>query len=128
MLPPEDVRRLVDIEADLDEGQLSQVRFGRRRFLRTMGLALFGLTTGMVAVQGEAAAVPVRGGCNRAPTCKDCDTTTGTCSGCRGSNGDGTAGCCWWASSNAGGITTCYQCCDYIQDGKLCVCPKVIAC
>jgi hypothetical protein len=126
MWPPADVRRLVDIEADLDEGQLSQVRFGRRRFLRTLGLALFGLTTGVVAVQGEAAAV--RGGCNRAPTCKGCNTTTGSCPGCTGANQDATAGCCWWAFSKAGGTTTCYQCCDYYQNGKLCVCPKVIAC
>lgn len=35
-------RRQWDIEADVDEEQLSQVLFGRSRFLRSLSLGLMG--------------------------------------------------------------------------------------
>jgi hypothetical protein len=123
-MSPEDVRRLVDIEADLDEGQLSQVRFGRRRFLRSLGLALFGVATGAVVAQREAEAQNVRGGCNRAPTCKGCRDATCTTPGCFRLEEP----CCWRATSNAGGTTRCYLCCDWVENGKLCVCPDEVDC
>jgi hypothetical protein len=121
-MPPEDVRRLVDIEADLDEGLLSQVRFGRRRFLRNLGLALFGVTTGAILATQEAAeARKIRGGCNRAPTCKSCNNGTCSSPGCEPAGSDGNPGCCWTAYWHG----TCYQCCDYYEYGKLCVCPRL---
>ena len=43
---------------DLDEQNLSEVRFGRNRFLRGMGVALFGLVTGMMIEPEEAEAAP----------------------------------------------------------------------
>jgi len=124
-MPEEDVRRLVDIEADLDDGQLSQVPFGRKRFLRTLGLALFGVATGMVASREAARAAPTPTGCANDGThrnfaqCPKCSGTTCTHSKCgptRNYCGSGTN--CW---------TTCYngnryECCDWTYNNKPCIC------
>ncbi len=117
----DDLRRLVDIEADFGEEQLSQVRFGRSRFLRNAGLALFGLAAGVVgAPADEAVAAPP--GCYGYPTC-------GTCRGryCRRCRRrltthcppSGTANQCWRSRYNG----RCIVCCDYINaSGNPCVC------
>jgi hypothetical protein len=128
-MPEEDVRRLVDIEADLDDGQLSQVPFGRRRFLRTLGLALFGVATGMVASQEAARAAPTPTGCANDGThrnyqrCPKC--------GWRGNefvcthNGCGpSTGACW---SDTNCWISCvsrvqYKCCDFVYNNKPCIC------
>lgn len=41
---------------DLEQGPISEVRFGRSRFLRTLGTALFGFAAAMVASPEEAEA------------------------------------------------------------------------
>jgi hypothetical protein len=124
-MPEEDVRRLVDIEADLDDGLLSQVPFGRRRFLRTLGLALFGVATGMVASQQAAGAAPTPSPCYgfpRCPQCKKrgsrivcthpkCGPTAGYCPGGTG---------CWTNCYNG----TLYNCCDYTYNNKPCICSS----
>ena len=122
-MPPEDVRRLVDIEAGLDEGQLSQVRFGRRRFLRTMSLALFGVATGMVSMSQQAEARRAPGGCTGARGCNCC--SNGSC--CETGCSDARTYCggvqCW---------TVCYQgrqvqCCDYTRkNGSICMCHRTV--
>jgi hypothetical protein len=121
-MPPEDVRRLVDIEADLDEGRLSQVWFGRRQFLRTLGLALFGLATGMVAMPPEAQARPTPEHCFGAPGCPNCDSE-GRCRHKKCT----VANTCWgdscWTVCRDGFI---YQCCDSWYRGGICMCRKVI--
>ena len=129
-MPPEDVRRLVDIEADLDEGQLSQVRFGRRRFLRTLGLALFGVATGMVAMSPEAEARRTPTYCFGAPGCNCCRNRSYPESewccerGCTVANScnNGTTQC-WTVCRNGNQ----YKCCDfYRHNGKLCMCQNWI--
>jgi hypothetical protein len=126
-MPEEDVRRLVDIEADLDDGLLSQVPFGRRRFLRTLGLALFGVATGMVASQQAAGAAPTPSPCWGYPRCPQCKRrgsrivcTHPKCGpsdpllGCETSNG------CWTSCYDQ----TLYNCCDYTYNNKPCICSS----
>ena len=72
---PIDKRRAAELEAEIDDEQLSKVRFGRSRFLRDASLALFGLTAGVLATppQDAEAAPP---GCFGAPTCGRCRGAT----------------------------------------------------
>ncbi len=70
---PMDTRQLADLEAGLSDEQLVDVRFGRSRFLRNAGLALFGAAAGVFAGptrQAEAAPPP---GCRGAPECPTCN-------------------------------------------------------
>jgi hypothetical protein len=46
---PIDYRLVADLEEGLDDEHLSDIRFGRSRFLRNAGLALFGLAAGVFA-------------------------------------------------------------------------------
>ena len=46
---PLDRTRVEELEAEIDDEQLSNVRFGRSNFLRNAGLALFGLAAGVFA-------------------------------------------------------------------------------
>jgi hypothetical protein len=122
-MTPEDVQHLVDIGAEIDDRHLSQVRFGRSRFLRTAGLALFGFATGLVAAppeEAEAASVP-RGchgqtGCN---CCNGCTCCENGCSKptrvtCRASGGT-----CWRTVVNG----KIYKCCDWHRaGGGTCIC------
>lgn len=125
-MAPEDVKHLVDIEADLDDRHLSRVRFGRRRFLRTASLALFGIATGLVAVPRDAEAAPTPPGCHGPPGCNCCSGCTCCLSGCtrprntcRSPSGTTNNGTCW---------RTCYRrrlykCCDWRKrNGELCIC------
>jgi hypothetical protein len=124
----EEIRQLVD----LDERQLASVRFGRNRFLRALGVALFGLVIQMVAPQLARAwhgnpPYPcfVYGKCH-------CCNSTQCCSyyGCRyiqwlGCPGGGQ---CW---------STCitnilYRCCDWEEKTSStspwypCICSKTV--
>jgi hypothetical protein len=118
---PADLRQLTDLEEGLDEEHLSEVRFGRSRFLRKAGLVLFGIAAGTVGLPTqEAEAAPP--GCYGYPTC-------GTCRGryCRRCRRrftthcppSGTANQCWRSRYNG----RCIVCCDYINAlGDPCVC------
>ena len=68
---PVDYRQLADLEEGLGEEHLSEVRFGRSRFLRKAGLVLFGIAAGTVSLPAEEAeAAPP--GCYGYPTCGTC--------------------------------------------------------
>jgi hypothetical protein len=106
----EELKRLVDTEAALDDQDLSQVRFGRSRFLRLMGLTLFGLGAsafGLAAAPGEAQA---RNRCGDTDPCKHCDGAKcgKNCrpydAGC--TSADDGAHC--WHTKNG-------KCCDYLE-------------
>jgi hypothetical protein len=125
-MPEEDVRRLVDIEADLDDRQLSQVPFGRRRFLRTLGLALFGVATGTIASQQAAGAAPTPAPCRGFPRCPQCKPV-GNEIRCTHPNCGPTANycretrtACWQTCYNG----TLYTCCDWTYNNKPCICSS----
>lgn len=113
---------------DLDDHHLSKVRFGRNRFLRALGVGLFGLATSMVTsreVQAEHqwAVSP----CRAAVMCHECYGCTCTAASCSPSrNCQGVAGRqCWQGSTYAGG--GCYniwRCCDWWTTyfDRVCIC------
>ncbi len=125
-MAPEDLRHIVDIEADLDDQHISQVRFGRSRFLRTAGLALFGLAAGLVAEPQEAEAHrQTPEGCYGEPACGHCRGCTCTSPGCKRPrntcNGPNLTqhGTCWRTMYDGSMI----KCCDWRKStGKLCIC------
>lgn len=132
----EDLKRSVDIEADLDDQDLSQVRFGRNRFLRFMSLGLFGLFAGggaLVAAEDEAEARRRRGrrvppDCGSSPKCSSCDQEE--CSGpdCvpddAGCTGEGDGEYCWITKTRRSGgrCSDTWRCCDYRENGDPCHC------
>src|ERR671912_552179 len=68
---PIDYRLVADLEEGLGDEHLSESRFGRSRFLRNAGLALFGLAAGVFAAPPqEAEAAPP--GCYGYRTCRTC--------------------------------------------------------
>ena len=68
---PIDYRLVADLEEGLGDEHLSEIRFGRSRFLRNAGLALFGLAAGVFAAPPqEAEAAPA--GCYGYRTCRTC--------------------------------------------------------
>ena len=126
-MAPDNLKHLADVEADLDDSHVSQVRFGRSRFLRTASLALFGFVTGLVAVPPqEAEAAPTPRGCYGQPGCNCCNDCTCCERGCRRPNrvtcrrpGATNNGTCWTTVVN-GNI---YRCCDWRRaGGGLCIC------
>jgi hypothetical protein len=114
---PEDPRRLADLELGLDERHLDEVRFGRSRFLRHAGLALFGIATGLVAVPQGADAAPTPEGCSNAPGCGRCRGAKCISPGCRKVNTCGGAHC-WTFTSGC----RQYKCCDWRRRGNVCIC------
>lgn len=62
---PLDKTRVAELEAEIDDERLSEVRFGRSSFLRNAGLALFGLSAGLFATPPREAAAAAVG---RPPT------------------------------------------------------------
>lgn len=114
---PEDLRHLTDLETDLDERHLAEVRFGRNRFLRTMGLALFGVAAGLVAVPQEAGAAPTPAGCNNAPGCGRCRGAKCLSPNCRKVKTCG-GNHCWVTRIGCNQ----YKCCDWKRRGKVCIC------
>ena len=109
--------QVAELEAEIDDEQLSKVRFGRSRFLRDASLALFGLTVGVFAVQPQKAeAAPP--GCSGAITCAHCRGSR-----CRGCSRRATTTCggrhCWRIRIGC----RVYRCCDWInRRGNLCIC------
>jgi hypothetical protein len=109
--------QVAELEAEIDDEQLSKVRFGRSRFLRDAGLALFGLTIGVFAVQPEEAqAAPP--GCSGAITCAHCRGAR--CLGCRRrATSSCGGGHCWRTRIGC----RVYRCCDWVtRRGRLCIC------
>lgn len=112
---PLDRTRVAELETEIDDEQLSKVRFGRSRFLRNAGLALFGLAAGVAVDQDEAEAAPP--GCNGAPTCRGCRGSR--CPRCRRRARTCGGGTCWRIRRGC----RVYQCCDWVnRRGNLCIC------
>ena len=113
---PMDTRQLADLEAGLSDEQLVDVRFGRSRFLRNAGLALFGAATGLFVANREAEAAPP--GCSGGPTCRTCTTGCG-CARCRRRAFACGGNQCWRTRY----MGRCIRCCDYINAFvNLCIC------
>jgi hypothetical protein len=118
---PLDRTRVEELEAEIDDEQLSNVRFGRSNFLRNAGLALFGLSTGLFAMPREAAAAPPRG-CSGAPECGSCRGAR--CRRCRRRANHTCGGNHCWRIRLGCRI---YRCCDWINsNGHLCICRGFI--
>jgi hypothetical protein len=116
---PVNKSQMVDLEEGLDEVHISQVRFGRNRFLRNAALALFGAAAGVFAVPPEQAeAAPP--GCHGAPACNTCYDGC-RCHRCRrrAHSCKGGTTHCWRTRYNG----RCIRCCDFISaSGTLCIC------
>lgn len=123
----EQARQLVD----LDDDHLSKVRFGRNRFLRALGVGLFGLATGMVVsreaqAQHRYAVAP----CRYAQMCHKCSgarCTAASCSPRGGRRGNPNLQC--WRGSTWAGYGSCrdiWRCCDwkttYFAGHPTCIC------
>jgi hypothetical protein len=106
----------VNLEEGLNDEQLSEVRFGRSRFLRNASLALFGLAAGVLVPTDPAHAAPP--GCHGAPTCRTCEGCF--CRRCRRRALRTCGGRhCWRTRYNG----RCYRCCDWVNArGNLCIC------
>jgi hypothetical protein len=94
----DDVQHLVDF----DERELAQVPLGRNRFLRTLGIALFGLAAHMMTPKTVYAAAPP--GCNGPSTCSSCPGQCPTTAYCKPYTYN-----CWYVCYNF----QTWQCCDY---------------
>jgi hypothetical protein len=118
---PLDKTQLAELEAEIDDEQLSKVRFGRSRFLRDASLALFGLTAGVFAIAPDKAeAAPP--GCFGAITCPHCRGAR--CRGCARRANHSCAGDHCWRIRRGCRI---YRCCDWItRGGRLCVCRGLV--
>ncbi len=103
-----------DLEEGLDDEQLSEVRFGRSRFLRNAGLALFGVAAGVFVAPRPAEAAPP--GCHGAPTCNSCRGAR--CRRCRRRAFTCGGRHCWRIRRNG----RCYKCCDWYGAGGVCIC------
>jgi hypothetical protein len=113
---PMDFNQLADLEEGLDDEHLSEVRFGRSRFLRNAGLALFGLAAGVFAAPPEdAQAAPP--GCHGGPTCRTCRGAR--CARCRRRAYSCRGRHCWRIRMGC----SVYRCCDWVSAfGTLCIC------
>jgi hypothetical protein len=131
---PKNFEHSVDIERDLDDERLSQVRFGRSRFLRILGIGLFGLAAGLASTQ-EAEARPASKppSCGVSPECRGCRGAKCEGKHCRpfdgGCTGDGDGEHCWTSTeerTDGSGCYDVYKCCDYRQKGDPCHCRKYV--
>jgi hypothetical protein len=112
---PLDKTQVAELEAEINDEQLSKVRFGRSRFLRDASLALFGLTAGMFAAQPRAEAAPP--GCNGAATCGSCRGAR--CARCRRKANTCGGNHCWRIRIGC----RVFRCCDWVNsNGRLCIC------
>ena len=118
---PIDYRLVADLEEGLGDEHLSEIQFGRSRFLRNAGLALFGLAAGVFAAPPqEAEAAPA--GCYGYQTCRTCRGSF--CVRCRGRflshcPPRGERNSCWRSRYNG----RCIRCCDWVNAfGRPCIC------
>jgi len=118
---PIDYRLVADLEEGLGDEHLSEIRFGRSRFLRNAGLALFGLAAGVFAAPPQdAEAAPA--GCSGYQTCRTCRGSF--CVRCRGRflshcPPRGESNSCWRSRYNG----RCVRCCDWVNAfGRPCIC------
>lgn len=106
-----DLQRLVD----LDDRYLDQVPFGRNRFLRIAGIALFGLAAQMVASKTVYATHQGPSPCYGFNLCDCCSGASCCLPGCCRVRTDqyhqhcSSQTQCWYVCSSG----TMYQCCDY---------------
>ncbi len=118
---------------------LSQLRFGRSRFLRLMGLGLLGglAATFVAPRESEAQQTPTTTSpCNYFeedidPECSDCsDAPSGYTPSPRTCYTEGGyVGNCWYGEApRSDGCTDIWVCCDYLVDGTTdpCVCSTYI--
>ena len=117
---PQDVMNMVDIESDLGEEQLSQVRFGRSSFLRKAGIALFGIAAGTAVLPREAEAAPYP--CSGFPRCRQCRGSQCTSNACRPIYACGGNHCWRTAVRVGGGCRDVYRCCDWRGGIGNCIC------
>jgi hypothetical protein len=126
-----------DIEDALDEQHLSQVRFGRSRFLRVLSLGLFGLATGLVAAPQRASAAPATSpSCGSLPRCSSC-SGDGRCnpgikctksnSTCKSRDFKGQVNCWFSSIQRPDGSYDQWKCCDWYEHGSNhCVCAGYV--
>lgn len=124
----EQARQMVD----LDDGHLSKVRFGRNRFLRMLGVGLFGLSTGMIfSREAQADHVWARPPCHSAVMCHKCKgakCTAASCSPVGGCEGNPNSQC-WRGSTRArNGCYKIWKCCDFYDRrfGGICICRRYV--
>jgi hypothetical protein len=113
---PLDHRQLADLEEGLEDEHLLDVRFGRSRFLRQAGLALFGAAVAVFAAPPrDAQAAPP--GCQGAPTCRTCSGAN--CQRCRRRAYSCGGNHCWRIRMGC----NVYRCCDWVSAfNTLCIC------
>jgi len=120
----EEIRQLID----LDNRSLGIVRFGRNRFLRALGIALFGFVVQMVAPQlAYAHHGSPPGPCYAYGVCHCCSGTTCCSTGCHypGWLGCPGGGQCWWSCQTPNQF---WKCCDWRDgDGNECICAKKVS-
>lgn len=119
------IRQLVEP----DERILARVPFGRNRFLRALGVALFGFAVQMIAPQPVYAShAPPPAPCFGYHPCQKCSGSTCISdAGCQWhtghSHGCPSGGQCWYTC--AGGLT--HKCCDWHENPSdaLCICQVI---
>lgn len=107
---PEELKRLIEG----DEEEQEAIRFGRSRFLRLAGGALFASVASLMLPEIAHAANPYP--CEGFPLCSRCCGCGGGCH--RPSYNTCGNGTCWYTYAN--GCT--YRCCDWVQpNGEYCI-------
>ncbi len=119
----------VQQSVDLDDHHLSKVRLGRNRFLRALGVGLFGLATGMIVSREEAQAdhQAAVAPCHSARMCHKCSgarCTAASCSPVGGCEGNPNRQCWQGTTSAGGGCRSVWKCCDFYTSyfNRICIC------
>lgn len=111
---------------DLDEQQLSRIGFGRNRFLKVAGGALFGLVAHQLiaAEPAYAATCGNSSPCGPSPLCCCCSGNTCCSGGCHQRVGECPSGGQCWNVCSFGRIV---RCCDWLTgQGEKCICKKTM--
>lgn len=117
----------VDIEP-VSEAELSEVKFGRSKVLRYLGLAVFASVVGSVIEASPAFACTTGSApapCGPAPSCCCCNSSGCCDANCTKRNsGCGPTGQGWNVYSNpdSRGCQKIYFCGDYTSGGSPCIC------
>lgn len=118
-----DVQRLIDPE----DYYLARVPLGRIRFLRALGIALFGLVTQLVTP--KAAQASDISPCYGYGSCPSCSGGTCNCCGCSYTHwlGCPSGGQCWYSCDP--NTHQVFRCCDWsLPDGSSCICRQYAYC